>query len=315
MRSTDKHDQLWQPCAAAEPLTFTVTTLDGEQRYAALAWGVADSADATAAEPQNPLLVAFHGWLDNALSFAPLAEHLLAHYCVIAIDWPGHGLSDWRPGSYPLQWADYLLDMERLLSAISQQFGDIEAVLAHSLGGMVAGTYAALNSERIKRLILIESFAPLHAAANVVRERLQKSLQQHRKRPPKARHYVALGKLARQRQQLTGLEREWCELLLSRNLGCDAQGQYWRVDPRLRWTSPVRMTFEQVDALMMPVLVPTLLLYGANGYDMVQQQLPHAKRWYQQLTLQCLSGHHHLHMSHSAAVATAIISYLSTTKV
>ena len=296
-------------------MTLAVTTLDGEQHYSALAWGFTESNTADEGANNKPLIVAFHGWLDNALSFAPLAQHLTAHYRLIAVDWPGHGLSDWRGGSYPLQWADYLLDMQRVLTAIGAEHGEIDAVLAHSLGGMVAGAYAALTEHRVKRLILIESFAPLTEDPSLARERLQKSLQQHSKRPPKARHYVQLDKLVQQRSQLTGLEAEWCELLLSRNLASDEQGLYWRIDPRLRWTSPVRMTLEQVNALMMPVLTPTLLLYGEQGYDSVQQQMPHAQRWYQQLTLQALPGHHHLHMSNSATVATAIISYLSTTKV
>ena len=48
-----------------------------------LAWG--DPADA-------PVL-ALHGWLDNAASFALLAPQLSGHY-VVALDLTGHGQSD-----------------------------------------------------------------------------------------------------------------------------------------------------------------------------------------------------------------------------
>ncbi|MCH1923739.1 alpha/beta hydrolase [Shewanella sp. C32] len=298
MLDTDKSHQLWQPCAAAEPLSFEIAG----QHYAALAWG----------EPHLPLLVMFHGWLDNAMSFAPLAEQLQQHFRIIAFDWPGHGCSDWRPGSYPLQWVDYLLDMDRMLAALPRK---PQVVLGHSLGGIVAGAYAALNSDQFDQLILIEAFAPLHEAPEQARGRLQKSLRQHRQRGVRARHYVELAQLVQQRQQLTGLEHHWCELILARNLATDEQGSYWRIDPRLRWVSPSRMTTEQVASVMTTVRLPTLLLYGTEGYANVQQQLPLAEQWYQALTCQQLAGHHHLHMTHAAATAEAIIRYIAATKV
>ncbi|WP_417760713.1 alpha/beta fold hydrolase [Shewanella sp.] len=298
MLDTDKSAQLWQPCAAAEPLSFEI----GEQHYAALAWG----------EPHLPLMVMFHGWLDNAMSFAPLAEQLQQHFRIIAFEWPGHGRSAWRPGSYPLQWVDYLLDMDRLLAVLPQQ---PQVVIGHSLGGIVAGAYAALNRDQFAQLILIEAFAPLHEAPELARGRLQKSLRQHRQRTTKAHHYVELAQLVEQRHQLTGLEHHWCELILARNLGEDERGHYWRIDPRLRWMSPTRMTTEQVASLMTTVHVPTLLLYGTEGFAHVQQQLPLAQQWYQSLTCQQLKGHHHLHMTHAVATAEAIIRYVSATKV
>ncbi|KFZ38576.1 hypothetical protein HR45_03900 [Shewanella mangrovi] len=271
------------------------------QRYAALAWGPKDA----------PLLVAFHGWLDNAMSFAPLAQYLSASFRIIAFDWPGHGHSDWRPGSYPLQWADYLLDIDRVLAALERQ---PIAIIGHSLGAICAGAYSAVCADRVQQLILIEAFAPLSEDASQSRGRLQKSLRQHRQRRSNDKRYVELNALVAQRQQLTGLEAHWCELILQRNLAQDAEGQYWRIDPRLRWVSPVRMTDEQVQALMSPVRVPTLLISGKQGYKVLNDNIALAQQWYQSLTQLQLAGHHHLHMEHAAAVASAINSYLTGQK-
>lgn len=42
-------------------------------------------------------ILALHGWLDNALSFDSLASCLPASWCIVAVDFAGHGLSSHRP--------------------------------------------------------------------------------------------------------------------------------------------------------------------------------------------------------------------------
>ena len=47
-----------------------------------------------------PILLCLHGWLDNSASFQPLNQYL-SDFHVIAIDLPGHGLSDHKsPDAY-----------------------------------------------------------------------------------------------------------------------------------------------------------------------------------------------------------------------
>jgi len=46
-------------------------------------------------DPNSPIIIALHGWLDNAESFYKIAP-LLAHYQVVSIDLAGHGRSGWR---------------------------------------------------------------------------------------------------------------------------------------------------------------------------------------------------------------------------
>ena len=50
-------------------------------------------------DPQGPKLLALHGWLDNAASFAPMAAHLAA-FDLVALDLPGHGASSHRAEGY-----------------------------------------------------------------------------------------------------------------------------------------------------------------------------------------------------------------------
>lgn len=47
-------------------------------------------------EHERPIL-ALHGWQDNAGTWDPLAPLLCNKRPILAIDFPGHGLSSWIP--------------------------------------------------------------------------------------------------------------------------------------------------------------------------------------------------------------------------
>ena len=99
----------------------------------------------------GPPLVLLHGVSLSAAAWAPLFTALSA-WRVLAVDLPGHGLSD--PYSYR---RGQVRDRAReLLDDIFDALGlDEAAVVGHSLGGMLALWYAASGTERISRLAAI----------------------------------------------------------------------------------------------------------------------------------------------------------------
>ncbi|MCH1930643.1 alpha/beta hydrolase [Shewanella sp. A25] len=257
----------------------------------------------------KPLLLALHGWLDNANSFEPLAEHL-TEYQLLAIDWPGHGFSQHRPGNYPLHWVDYLYDLDALLAILPQQ---PVAIIGHSLGGIIASAYTATFPEKVNRLILIEALSPLFEAPEQAKSRLRKSFYQHGKqltaqRPNKG--YETIETAVRARAHLTGMSENWCRLLLERNLQTSEQGICWRSDPRLKLDSPMRLTFAQVDALMQDVSVETLLICGKQGFSQLRTALPKARNWFHHLVEHIIEGDHHVHMDNAEGVAQLIRKFV-----
>ena len=62
----------------------------------------------------KPLIIALHGWLDNANSIVPLMPYLM-DYHVIALDWAGHGHSDHRPSGMEYLQMDYVDDLNQLI--------------------------------------------------------------------------------------------------------------------------------------------------------------------------------------------------------
>ena len=115
---------------------------------AALEWG----------DPAAPPLVALHGWLDNAASFALLAPRLAPRYRVIALDLPGHGHSGHLPAGAGYHYLDHVRAVLAVLDALELSRCRL---LGHSLGAGIASLVAAAAPARIERLHLIEGLGPL----------------------------------------------------------------------------------------------------------------------------------------------------------
>jgi pimeloyl-ACP methyl ester carboxylesterase len=84
----------------------------------------------------GPLLVAIHGIGSSGISWLPVLRPLAERFRLVTIDLRGHGKSS-KPGSgYLLD--DYADDLEAVLAA----YGEAPHILGHSLGGLVAITWA-----------------------------------------------------------------------------------------------------------------------------------------------------------------------------
>lgn len=267
----------------------------------------------------KPIIIALHGWLDNADSFLPLVNELsqlglLEQYQLLAIDWPGHGLSQHRSGHYPLHWIDYVFDLSALVDSLCPGSQKI-VLLGHSLGGIIASAYNASFPEKVSQLILIEALSPLFEGVEKAKVRLQKSIKQHKKFNNKlsqtAPSYENISRLSEARHRLTGLDLKWCQLLMDRSTQLTETGIQWRSDPRLKLDSPFRFTFEQVDALMTRSDTPTLLILGQAGFEQLTSPDLPKSNWFSVFSEVTLAGDHHLHMGNATGVAAEIARVLA----
>lgn len=100
---------------------------------------------------EGPPLLLVHGGGDAAFEWIPIMGDLGRTHHVYAFDRPGHGLSD--PFTYRhvdlVQHATRLLD--EVLDALELQR---VAILANSIGGFLATSFAAVRPERVSRLII-----------------------------------------------------------------------------------------------------------------------------------------------------------------
>ena len=119
--------------------------------------------------PEDGLpVIALHGWLDNANSFARLAPKLQG-VRIVALDMAGHGHSAHRPAGAGYALWDYVFDVLQ----VAEQLGWKRfALLGHSLGAIVSLVLAGALPERVTHLGLIDGVVPPTAAGENAAERL-----------------------------------------------------------------------------------------------------------------------------------------------
>ncbi|WP_313339547.1 alpha/beta hydrolase [Stutzerimonas nitrititolerans] len=208
-------------------------------------------------------VIALHGWLDNAASFSRLAP-LLNGVRIVALDLPGHGLSDHRPPGAGYNIWDYAYDILQT----AEQFGwQRFSLLGHSLGGIVSVLLAGAMPERIERLALIDGLIPYtgeaESAPRKLGEALRALLAVDRKRKPV---YASFDQAVAARMKGVGaVSREAAERLAQRGLMPVPGGYTWRTDPRLMLPSPLRLTLAHAQAFAQRVECPTSLIIARQG--------------------------------------------------
>ncbi|WP_025128661.1 alpha/beta hydrolase [Pseudomonas sp. PH1b] len=242
--------------------------------------------------PEDGLpVIALHGWLDNANSFARLAPRLKG-LRIIALDLAGHGHSGHRPPGAGYALWDYAYDVLQ----VAEQLGWKRfALIGHSLGAIVSLVLAAALPERVSHLALIDGVVPPTASAEGSAERLGMALQAQLALQGKSKPvYSTLERAIEARMKgLVAVSREAAELLAQRGLMPVPGGYTWRSDSRLTLASPLRLTDEQAMSFVQRVSCPTQLVVAADGmlakHDALLQRLPFSREQ--------LPGGHHLHLN------------------
>ena len=245
-------------------------------------------------------VIALHGWLDNANSFARLAPKLKG-LRIVALDLAGHGHSSHRPPGAGYSLPDYVHDVLQVTEQLGwQRF----SLLGHSLGAIISVFLAGAMPERVERLALIDGLIPPTGKPDDAPEQLGRSLLAqlrlgHKRKPIYADQDQAIQ--ARMKGAVA-VTREAAELLAQRGLMPVPGGYTWRSDSRLTLPSAVRITTDQAMAFVAAIGCPTHLVVASQGL-LAQNQallsdLPFA--------VTSLSGSHHLHLDdESGAQAVA----------
>lgn len=239
-------------------------------------------------------LIALHGWLDNAGSFDLLAPQLPRCH-LLALDTAGHGASGFRSAD-----ADYSLweDAGDVLRVADRMGWRTFSLLGHSRGAGVATLLAGAVPERVERLVLIEGGLPIPAEANEAPETLAAALAE-RDFLARRRGRVFAQRDAAIAQRAMGFSRistQAAEILARRSLRRVAGGFQWHVDPRLKGTSPLRLTPDQIRAFVERVRAPVLMVVAEESPFRNRPIYRRLVPCFRDLRMERLPGGHHLHL-------------------
>ncbi|TGM42798.1 alpha/beta hydrolase [Leptospira biflexa] len=258
--------------------------------------------------PQGTPILCFHGWLDNANSFAPLAN-FFPEYRFISIDFPGHGKSSHKPENSVYYFAEYALE----IVSITQTLGLENFILmAHSMGAAISTLVAGTNLLKLKQLILIEALGPLtnvsQSAPDIMTEAIKQILHPRGK---KETYFPDMESAVTIRLKAGDMNEESASILMDRGIEKTPRGLKPRRDIRLHFNSFFRYTEEQVISFCERIDCPTLLLLGDKSNFPIANAFPGRKSAVKNLTEVILSGGHHLHMDHPEKVAHVIRQFLN----
>ena len=140
------------PAAVAAPrLQIDLDAFDASKKFAALPDGellaYIDMGPRT-----GPPVVLIHGYTDSARDWVPLLPYLSKRYRIIVVDIRGHGRSSKPECCYTR--LDFAYDVKLLLDSLGVRRADI---VGHSLGSIIAQTFAEYWPERTAHVVLISS--------------------------------------------------------------------------------------------------------------------------------------------------------------
>jgi pimeloyl-ACP methyl ester carboxylesterase len=119
-------------------------------------------------------VVLLHGFLDTGETFQFLVDELPHGWNILAPDLRGFGRSGWSGRDY--WFPEYLADLDRLLDIVSPDAA--VDLIGHSMGGNIAGLYAGVRPERVRKLVLLEGFGLPRTAPDMAPARYREWLDQ-----------------------------------------------------------------------------------------------------------------------------------------
>ena len=258
-------------------------------------------------DPAAPPLLALHGWLDNAGSYAALAPLLAPRCRVIALELPGHGHSDHLPAGATYHFLDYVRAVLAALDALELPRCSL---LGHSLGAGIAALVAAAAPERIDRLHVIEGLGPLGDDGGYTLRRYRDALAAPPADGKALRVFRDLDQAISARAIASGLRAEFARPIVERGLRVAGGGWQWRSDPRLVRPSAARLAETQIHALLAGIEAPTALLLSQPATPYLPAATMQARAaCVPRIAVEHMEGGHHLQLEHPQAVAQWVLRH------
>lgn len=263
-------------------------------------------------KPEEGIILALHGWLDNANSFLPLSKDINKNWQLISLDLPGHGLSDWIAKGASYHFIDYVTHIYRLCKLLPKNKKIV--IMGHSLGAAIATILATCPIENLHSCILIDGLGPLCNPPEITHEKYLEFLaSQEKLAAQKSHYYKNINDVIEKRLKVSPMNKDVAKKIIERGLVKKAKkGWTWRSDPRHMGRNPTRLTEDQIINFLENIQKPCLFVEAKTGeyfhfrYNVLGGRLKHSKK----ITHVAIDGNHHVHCDSPKEVSQSINSFL-----
>ncbi|KAB0794440.1 hypothetical protein PPYR_11279 [Photinus pyralis] len=275
--------------------------------------------------PQNfrPIL-AFHGWLDNSGTFDRLVPHLPANIGILAVDYPGHGLSSHLPNGFVYHIIDAMFLFKRVIDYFKWEK---VSFMAHSVGAMYSFTYTMFYPDKVDFLIFFDGLFYVFKQDTLAKKMSRTidnflrydNLMTTKSLPP-SYTYAELIEL-QHTGSLKSIHADCAKYILHRNIkSVDSKpGMYqFTRDLRLKVPTLMRWTEETIVESAKRVKCPLFFSLGKSSYlrktgsfpvmqnvlNTIRQNNDHVHEYH-------LEGTHHLHLNTPEQLYPLVNEFLS----
>ncbi|OWA50984.1 Peptide chain release factor 1-like, mitochondrial [Hypsibius exemplaris] len=280
----------------------------------ALPWGKIAAQEWKTPESKRQILM-LHGWQDNSNTFKKLVPLLPSEWHMVAIDFPGHGLSSHRMQGLPYHGPDFVIDVK---AAVNHLGWKNYSIIGHSMGAGIAQSVASCFPDEVQSLVCIDMIKPISAKADTSLQTLRRGVVAHLGYDPSKDRTYGRDEAVDRYFEATAytLTRESVAVLLERGLKEVSPGQFkYTRDRRLQFPSLFRFTTEQHLDMMKDLKCDLMII---KAIDTPQFEKPEVEEEFLHLYAKnCRrfvfaksEGTHHLHLNTPENVSTLIEDFL-----
>ena len=293
--------------------------------------------DSHQSTPRHRILC-LHGFLDNCRTFHLLAPYLISRlpdHELVALDFPGHGLSSHPSPDHPPRITTISEIAYYVFEAVNAlEWGEERpfSIIGHSLGGAVGVYYAATFGDHVEKLVNLDGFGPEGFDVGKMTQRAQRHMLERlngnikyfqQKKPPTIYHSLRAAVETRQRTATNSPGNQWLSEeaayeMVNRAVQKvddekgDTCGVQFRHDPRLQWSPLQFHTWQQADQFFAEIRCPYIWFRAEHGWPFSQDVVDRVKSVRPPELYKILPGSHHFHADPETAdtISQAVLEAL-----
>ncbi|CAG2059076.1 unnamed protein product [Timema podura] len=264
-------------------------------------------------------ILCLHGWQDNAGTWDTLAPLLTPGISLLAVDFPGHGLSSPYPRGQPYHQIEYIAFVRRI---VNHYKWDKVSLMGHSMGSIISFMYSCTFSDDVNNFIGIDAFKPYSIAPakllgtwSSTLDKTLDTMNWHSRNTPTYSYKEMIDLWCKGTKN--SVTRDSCEILMKRGAVSKLNdGRYSFTRDSLTkhtlgtgWTHELHLEFaSNIKCNILIVRAKQGIMYEKIEYE--KQALDIIKNTAGKFEHCEVEGVHHVHLNNPERVAPLIINFL-----